>query len=434
MMEQGLFQSQKLQLVITNKMEQQLSLLHMPMGELESFLMDQALENPLIDIETFDNNRINVKKHQSNKNSELDWLNNIEQPQNLYDFLLEQLSYLSLKPKEQEIMEYLIFLVDENGYFCGDIDEVSKHFNVPVDSVEQALYRLQTFEPVGVGARTLQECLLLQLREIGTYNELADVVVSHYFELLVERKWREISNNIGVDIKEVQNVFDLIKHLNPRPASCYQHDLPQLIKPELIISEARHGFIAKINNELYPNLSFDSYYNERMEHASTNDESKYLSEKYEHLNWLKKSLEKRKTTLVRVMQAIIEKQTHFFQKGPSYLKPLTIKEIADSVELHESTVSRAVNGKYVQTPHGLFELRSFFTSSKITDGEREISSEVVKEWISAIVNNENKQKPLSDQKILEILFADKGLTFTRRTVTKYREQLGIPSSTKRKRY
>lgn len=434
MMEQGLFQSQKLQLVMTNKMEQQLSLLHMPMGELESFLMDQALENPLIDIETFDNDRINVKKRKKDTNSELNWLNNIVQPQNLYDFLLEQLSFLPLKHKDQEIMKYLIFLVDENGYFRGDLEEVSKHFNVPIELVEQALYSLQSFEPVGVGARTLQECLLLQIREIGDYNELADVIISHYFEQLVERKWKEISNSIGVDMTEIQNIFDLIKHLNPKPASCYQNDLPQLIKSDIIIIENCDGFVAKINNELYPKLSTDSYYSERIEQSPLYDESKYLSEKYEHLHWLQKSLEKRKTTLVRVMQAIIEKQTDFFQKGSSYLRPLTIKEIAEIVELHESTVSRAVNGKYVQTPHGLFELKYFFTTSKITDGNNEISSEVVKEWIAAIVTEENKQKPLSDQKILEILFADKGLTLNRRTVTKYREQLGIPSSTKRKRY
>ncbi|EKN67951.1 RNA polymerase factor sigma-54 [Schinkia azotoformans] len=433
-MEQGLFQNQRLQLVITNKMEQQLSLLHMPMVELERFLMDQALENPLIDMESFDNNHLILKKHQNDKNSEKDWLNNIEQPRNLYDFLLEQLSFLTLKPKEQEIMEYLIFLVDENGYFQGDLQDVSKHFAVPVDLVEQALYRLQTFEPIGVGARTLQECILLQIRDVSNHNELAELVVAHYFELLVERKWREISNKMGVDITEIQNVFDLLKNLNPRPASSYQNDYPQLIKPELIISEDRQGFIVKINNALYPKLSCDSYYNERMDQLSKYDQSNYLTEKYEHLNWLKKSIEKRKTTLVRVMQAIIDKQNDFFQKGTSYLKPLTIKEIAELVELHESTVSRAVNGKYVQTPHGLFELKYFFTSSISTNGNDEISSEIVKDLIVEIVKNENKSKPLSDQKILDILSANEGLTLTRRTVTKYREQLGVPSSSKRKRY
>ncbi|MEC1696509.1 RNA polymerase factor sigma-54, partial [Schinkia azotoformans] len=164
------------------------------------------------------------------------------------------------------------------------------------------------------------------------------------------------------------------------------------------------------------------------------DQSNYLTEKYEHLNWLQKSIEKRKTTLVRVMQAIIDKQNDFFQKGTSYLKPLTIKEIAESVELHDSTVSRAVNGKYVQTPHGLFELKYFFTSSISTNGNDEISSEIVKDLIVEIVKNENKSKPLSDQKILDILSANEGLTLTRRTVTKYREQLGVPSSSKRKRY
>ncbi|MEC1693944.1 RNA polymerase factor sigma-54, partial [Schinkia azotoformans] len=264
-MEQGLFQNQRLQLVITNKMEQQLSLLHMPIVELERFLMDQALENPLIDMESFDNNHLILKKHQNDKSSEKDWLNNIEQPRNLYDFLLEQLSFLTLKPKEQEIMEYLIFLVDENGYFQGDLQDVSKHFAVPVDLVEQALYRLQTFEPIGVGARTLQECILLQIRDVSNHNELAELVVAHYFELLVERKWREISNKMGVDVTEIQNVFDLLKNLNPRPASSYQNDYPQLIKPELIISEDRQGFIVKINNALYPKLSCDSYYNERMD-------------------------------------------------------------------------------------------------------------------------------------------------------------------------
>lgn len=433
-MEQGLFQKQNLQLVITNKMEQQLSLLHMPMVELESFLMDQALENPLIDMESFDKNHRTLKKGQHDKNDELDWLNNIEQPRNLYDYLLEQLGFLKLNPKEHDVMEYLIFLVDENGYFRGDLEEVSKHFTLPVDLVEQALYRLQTFEPIGVGARTLKECILLQIKEISNHNELAELVVSHYFELLVDKKWREISNIIGVDILEIQTVFDLLKNLNPKPASSYQNVYPQLIKPELVISEDKHGFIVKINNELYPKLSFDSYYNKRIDQFTDHDQSKYLTEKYEHFNWLQKSIEKRKTTLVSVMQAIIEKQNDFFQKDTSHLKPLTIKELAASVGLHESTVSRAVNGKYVQTPHGLFELKHFFTSSMITNGNDEISSEVVKELIVEIVRNENKRKPLSDQKIVELLFTNDRLTLSRRTVTKYREQLGIPSSTKRKRY
>lgn len=432
-MEQALYQKQKLQLVITNKMEQQLSLLHMPIIDLGGYLMNQALENPFIDIDSFNTSQSVSKKHKlTNKNQ--DWLNYIEQPKSLYDFLLEQLSYLKLEPMEHAIIEYFIFLIDENGYFRGDLQEVSEHFIVPVELLEKSLYLLQTFEPVGIGARNLQECLLIQLKVMDVRNELAELVVSNYFELLVERKWKEISQKVGVDVVEIQFVFDVIKTLNPKPGSSFQNGYSQQIKPELLIHENSTGFKVMINDALYPKLLFDSSYHEQIDSFTGDVESNYLQEKFQHFHWLQQSLAKRKKTLVNVMEAIVDRQLEFFEKGIVHLKPLTIKEIADAVELHESTVSRAVNRKYVQTPHGLFEMKYFFTSSIAVNGKEETSSKVVKQAISNIVETENKLKPYSDQKIVELLERDEGFNLSRRTVTKYREQLGIPSSSKRKRY
>ncbi len=433
-MEQALYLKQKLQLVITNKMEQQLSLLHMPLIDLEGYLMNEAIENPFIDIDSFNDNRLNSKKRQLHNKSGQEWLQNMEQPQSFFDSLLEQLRLLKLKPLEQEILEYLIFQTDENGYFRGSLEEVCKQFAVSVDTVEKCLYLLQTFEPIGIGARNLQECFLLQLRAMAVRNELAELVVADYFNLLVEKKWKEITRNVGGDLVEIQFVFDILKKLNPRPGSSFQQDFSQSIKPELIISCDAPGFTVRINEALYPTFSFDSFYFQQMGSITSFDHKNYLQEKYQHFKWLQQAVDKRKQTLLKVMKAIIEKQHDFFEKGTAYLKPLTIKDVAGEIGMHESTVSRAVNGKYVHTPHGLFEIKYFFTSSIAVNGSEEISSEVVKKALYKLVENENKYKPLSDQKLVELLQTNDGFNLSRRTVTKYREQLGIPSSSKRKRY
>lgn len=433
-MEQVLYQQQKLKLIVTHQMEQQLSLLHMPLIDLESYIIDQALENPLIDMNSIYNEYTGSKKYQYDNQIEQDWFHNIEQPQNMYDYLVEQMGYLKLHEQDKTILRYLIFLVDEDGYIREDLHLVAEHFSVSHEVVKRLLGQLQTFEPIGIGARNLQECLLIQLQNMENRNELAEEIVSHYFAQFINRKWKEISQQLSVAVTEIQFVFDLLSSLDPRPGSSFFGSAPQPIIPELVVVNDINSLKVMINDSLYPKLQFDSYYQGQLKRLPNKEDSTFLKEKYHHFNWLKQAIDKRKITLVKVMNAIVDRQYKFFQEGIKYLKPLTIKEIAEAINLHESTVSRAVNGKYVQTPQGLFELKYFFTSSIGTVTNNEASSEVVKRSICALIDKENKQKPISDQKIVDLLGVNYGYNLSRRTVTKYREQLGIPSSSKRRRF
>ncbi|MDQ0273434.1 RNA polymerase factor sigma-54 [Cytobacillus purgationiresistens] len=441
-MKAGLWQQQTLKLTMTQELTQAIALLQYNTQELSAFLENKALENPLLQIEsgnvqTMDPRYDRVKPSRTKvEKDKQNWIEQIgtQQSLTLQEYLLSQLSITVMDEREIKIVSYLIDNLDENGYLQAGMEETALFFQASDEEVCEAITELQCLEPAGVGARNLQECLLLQLQRMTPHHELAELIIEKYFILFAEKKWKDISKRIDVDLKGIQAVFDLIQTLNPRPASPFQEEKSAYITPDVVIKWDGESFLVSIFDEALPKISFNDGYYQQFNSGADQQVNRFLQEKRQDYQWIVRSIEQRKDTLMRVSLKILEKQPDFFSKGPTYLKPMTMKEIADELEIHESTVSRAVREKYTQTPFGLYELRSFFSSTIKTTSFENTSSQQVKNGISQMVKEENKKKPLSDQEIVRRLKEEEGTVISRRTVAKYRDQLGIPSSSKRKRY
>ncbi|MED1605515.1 RNA polymerase factor sigma-54 [Cytobacillus kochii] len=438
----GLWQQQTLKLTMTQELTQAIALLQYNTQELSAFLESKALENPLMQIEAspaqaadsrFDRMKPSKQKVDDNKQ---DWIEQIGSKNHttLQEYLHSQLAIAELNHMEYKLISYLIGCLDENGYLQTDLQTVAEKFNVSEEDMNEALIEIQSLEPAGVAARDLQECLWLQLERLHPYNEIAEKVISDYFLLFADKKWKEIAKNLKVELKEIQEVFDLVQTLNPRPAAAFQNELAPYITPEVVIQWEDGTFSVSIYDDVLPKIRFNESYFRKFQADGDQEVNRFLQEKKTDFHWIARSIEQRKETLLKVALKIVEKQPEYFWKGPNYLQPMTMKEIADELEIHESTVSRAVREKYAQTPFGTIELRSFFSSTIKTTSFENASSEQAKNAISDMVKSEDKKKPLSDQVIVKRLEEEKGIVISRRTVAKYRDQLKIPSSSKRKRY
>lgn len=433
-MKQGLVQQQTTKLVMTNELRQAISLLQYSSAELDQFLQEQATENPLLSVESFSVESTRKKKKNSPSSGQPS--SKMEQQElrmTIHDHLQKQIGLLKIGSEEKQIINYLILSIDKSGYFTGNIEEIGDRFSVPTSVVESLLGKIQECEPVGVGARNLRECLLIQLKNLPERNPLAEEVVANYLQILADRKWKDIAAKLNVPIEEIQAVFDFIQTLDPRPASSFNEDISNYIVPDMIIKKEQEDLVISFNERLMPSIRVDSSY-EPIIGQKDNEAYKYLREKMDQVHFLKRAFEQRLETMQKVMKAIIDHQREFFLKDNAKLKPLTMKDIAQMIDVHESTVSRTVNGKYVQTSKGVFELKYFFTSTIQTEDLEDASSKEVKEAMKTIVDGENKKKPLSDQQIAAILKEKYGYHISRRTVAKYRDQLGILASSKRKRY
>lgn len=433
----GLWQQQTLKLTMTQELSQAIALLQYSGQELAAFLEDKALDNPLLKIENvnvkpmnplIDRNR---RKHQK---SEKDWIEQIaDKPFSLEEYLISQLNIKNLTAEQMKVIRHLIKNIDGNGYFTGSLSEIALKLQVELDIIEDCLAIIQTLEPAGIGARDLQECLALQCYYKNPNNELAQTILSTYFVPFAEKKWKPIAKELGVSMKELQDVFDEIQQLNPKPGALLFQEPTTYIIPDAIIEQTNEGLTVRMFDESLPRIRFNESYYQKF-HKQNLQVSRFLQDKVQDYQWILKSIEQRKETLTKVVAKIVEKQPAFFQKGSQYLVPMTMKEIASELEIHESTVSRAVREKYVQTPIGTYPLKTFFTSTIQTSDDESTSSTLVKNEIGSLVSQENKEKPLSDQEMVELLKRQKGILVSRRTVAKYREQLGILSSAKRKRF
>jgi RNA polymerase sigma-54 factor len=434
----GLWQQQTLKLAMTQELSQAIALLQYSAQELTAFLEDKALENPLLQVENgnikpmnplIDRNR---RKHQK---AEKDWIDQIaDKPFSLEDYLLSQLKITNLSVEQLSVIRHLIQNLDENGYFLGDLSEIAQNLRVMEDSVEECLAIIQTLEPAGIGARNLQECLLMQIYYLNPDNELAQNIIGDHFIPFAEKKWKKIAKELKVTLKDIQDVYDQIQTLNPKPGAILGKEATTYIIPDAIVEQSSEGLTVRMSDESLPRISLNEQYYHKFKDQDQ-QVSRFLQDKLQDYQWIQKSIEQRKETLTRVVAKIIEKQASFFQKGSQYLVPMTMKEVAGELDIHESTVSRAVREKYVQTPIGTFALKTFFTSTiqTVSDDEN-TSSTQVKKKIATLIEKENKQKPLSDQEIVEHLKIEEGMVVSRRTIAKYRDQLGIPSSSKRKRF
>ena len=355
----------------------------------------------------------------------------------LSDHLMMQLGLSRLDDLDMKIGRFLIDALDDNGYLTMEIPQVCQVFGTDEEEVEKVLKVIQGFDPVGIGARDLKECLLIQLDEVEDDfpKESIRYIICNYLKELGDNHIQEISRNTGLTAKQVQAVADFIRTLDPKPGRAFSTgEQLKYVIPDVIVEEVDGGFELVTNDESEPHLTVSQYYLDMARDNKADEEvQKYLSDKYKSALWLIKSIDQRKQTIYNVAKAVVERQMDFLRKGEKFLTPMTLKQIADEVGVHESTVSRSINGKYIETPRGVYELRYFFSSGV---GSREgtgVSSNSIKKMIKEIISGEDAKEPMSDQGIMDIL-RGRGIDISRRTVAKYRESMNIPSSSKRRRY
>lgn len=353
----------------------------------------------------------------------------------LPEHLLSQLQFVELTSKQETIGRYIIESLDPNGYMTVSAEEIAKVLNVSEAKVRKMISIIQSFEPAGVAASDLKECLLLQLRSLGEADELVEKVIDGYLEDLAANRLAHIAKSVGVTVKEVQEISDLIRTLEPKPGRQFASQAAtKYIVPDVIVEKVNGEYVVSINETSTPKLMVSSYY-EKVLRESDNDPdlTKFLSGRLNSAVWLIKSIEQRKQTIYKVVSAVVKYQKEFFDNGPKFLKTLNLKQIADEVGIHESTVSRSINGKYMQSPRGVFEIKYFFSSGVSGNQGEGISSQSIKTMIKEIVAGEDAKTPYSDQDIVKIL-EEKDVKISRRTVAKYRDELNILSSSKRKRF
>lgn len=451
----ALEQTQKL--VMTPELRQAIQLLQFTSQELNEYLEKQIEENPLLELENTAEDYENIDDF-ANKKEEIDWKeyigkeddisyrpqvdknvkeysfeNFISYSPSLRDNLFFQLNVLEISQEDKKIGEILIESIDENGYLMTSVEQVAMDLNIDSERIENVLSLIQGFEPLGVGARSLKECLLIQIREDKNRHPEAEKVVEYYLEDVAYNRLSKIAKELNMDIEEVQNICDYIKTLEPKPGRSFSDgNQVKYITPDATIEYIDGEYIIILNDVTGPRLNINNFYKELMRKGKDEKATEYLTEKLNSAMWIIKSIEQRRMTIYKVVESILKFQKDFFEIGERGLKPLTLNEVAEDIQMHESTVSRATNGKYVQTPRGLYELKFFFSSGLATSGG-EMSSTSIKSMIKDLIEQENPKKPYSDQKISDILKA-KGINISRRTVAKYRDELEIPSSTARRRY
>jgi RNA polymerase sigma-54 factor len=352
----------------------------------------------------------------------------------LADHLAWQLNLSRLENLERAIAGEIIGNLDSDGYLHVSIEELAGQADCGAEVVERALSAVQDFDPPGVASRNLQECLLKQVDLVGMSEDLVGVILRDHLDELENRRYQVIARSLQVPLEEVFGAAKFISSLDPRPGSQYGQEDVHYIVPDIFVYKISDEFVVVLNDEGLPNLRINSFYRNALSGSAPLDAKagEYIQEKLRGALWLIKSIHQRQRTIFRVTKSIVKFQREFFERGVDHLKPLVLRDVAEDIEMHESTVSRVTTNKYVQTPQGLFELKYFFNSGISTTGGDPIASESVKSKIKELIAVENTRKPYSDQKIVELLH-DQGIDIARRTVTKYREMLGVGSSTQRKR-
>jgi RNA polymerase sigma-54 factor len=455
-----------LKLSLAPQLIQSLKMLQMPLLKLEQTLRHELAVNPMLEEiedleaereETPEETEIDLGDGDGNETDDFDWDQylyeddegyKVREPReteesrlegtaaastNLYDHLTEQLAFLKLSDKEQLIGEYIIGNINPDGYLAISVPEMAAELKLPEEPIQDVLKTIQHFDPVGVGSRDLKESLLIQMEERGLQNSLACRLVREHLHDLEKKSTLQLAKLMSVPFEKAQKALETIKSLAPTPAYGRFDAAASPIVPDLIIERVGDDFVVMHNDRHVPQLRINSGYKQLIRRGSTTskDTKDYVRQKLEQARWLLNAINQRRSTMIRVMEAIIEEQREFFEKGPAFLKPLIMEDIAQKVGMNVATISRVSSGKYVQTPLGVFEIKYFFNTgiSKV-DGE-DMSKRSVKQRIEEIINKEDTRKPHSDQEIFRMLNAE-GIKLARRTVTKYREELGIKPARFRK--
>ncbi|HSK20156.1 MAG TPA: RNA polymerase factor sigma-54 [Longimicrobiales bacterium] len=482
----GLYQGTQLkqEMKINPRLYQAMDLLYMPLLDLQQHIKQEMLNNPFLDLEEPQVTEEEItpsekekEKEEKEKAEEIDWeeilLDGFEaggrrqeyeekeyfepvsvESRDLYDHLRDQLVLLRLSPRQVLLGEEIIGNIDENGYLTCSLEEVVKGLNLWLEDAgadwaeeeggeavpftledgEEMLRILQAFDPAGIGARDLRECLVLQLQDFEMEDTLAYRIVREYFDQLINHRWSEISKDLSITPKDVQTAADEIAKLDPKPGLKYSAPPDNYITPDLIVEKIDGEYLVFLNDTSLPRLKLSRAYREIAKDKSKfkGENKEFISNKLNSANWMIQAIEQRRQTMLKVMNFIVDRQREFFEKGVQYLKPLTLREVAEVINMHESTVSRVTNEKFVQTPRGVLPLKFFFSSGLSTTSGEDVSARGIKAKIQKLVSDEEAKRPLTDQAIVNIL-KDEGIQIARRTVAKYRDQLGILSARMRKR-
>ena len=448
-------QSQKL--IMTPELRQAIQMLQYTSLELNNYIKQEMEMNPLLEWEKPVEEVQEVADTEiKSDETEIDWKEYLEKyddisykvevdknkkhysfenytsyGETLKDYLIEQLNMINIDAPDYKTGEYIIQNIDNNGYLIANIEEMAEQLKRSPEEVESMIFVVQAFEPYGVCARDLKECLLIQLKDEKDYK--VKQIVEDHLEDIAQNKIAVISKALGISNSETQKYIDIIKSLEPKPGRSFRgsEDVKYII-PDATIEEINDEFFIFINDITGPRLNINEYYKNLIKTTKDQKTTEYLESKFNSAMWIIKSIEQRRQTMYKVIESILKHQKDFFLYGEKSLNPLTLKDVAEDIEMHESTISRATSGKYVQTPRGLFELKYFFTAGLSTK-VGEISTTSVKSIIKSIIKDEDPKKPLSDQVITDML-KSREITVSRRTVAKYREELQIPSSSMRRRF
>lgn len=354
--------------------------------------------------------------------------------QSLQDQLMEQLRMVNTDDKTRKLAELIIGSIDDTGYLRSILADLATVGEADMKEMKKALDLVQSFEPPGIGAENLKECLLLQLKRQGNKNTQLSKLIRNHMDDIGANKLPVISRKMGISMDELHGLIDEIRTLNPYPGSVMSPNKPIFILPEVSVEEKKGKFVIVSNNDHLPKLRISQLYLKLLEDPSTNQETKdYIREKLNKSKALMKSITQRQNTITQIAEVILDTQYEFFKDGVEHLRPLTMQQVADKLDIHETTVSRAIANKYIKTPFGLFEFKFFFSTGYQSNDGEDISSRSVMEKIRDLIAKEDTAKPLSDLKLTNML-KEQGLTVARRTVAKYREEMGIPSSHLRKEY
>lgn len=446
---------------LSPQMMQSMEILQMGTQELLEHVQELVQENPVLEVtEQYDKadefavlkrklewlestdvqNRYYQRDDSTEENDPISNYGNTEQwEENLPLFLLSQLPTQKLPPEMETGVRFLIESLNSCGYLDEDLSALVGQMGMTQEQAEKALKVVQSLDPAGVGARNLSECLCIQLERQGEKNSLAYRIARDYLDALSKSRYGYIAKQLSADPAEVRAACDLIRTLNPKPGAGFAcKETPVYITPDVIVVSFSDHFELLINDYYFPSLSISGYYRSLMKDCGENDVRDYLMGKVRQAKWVMKSIEQRRSTLMDCAKCILDLQEAFFRHGPGHLVPMTLSDVATRLGIHESTVSRAVKDKYLQCSMGIFPFSYFFsrslgTSSGTDSGEDSASPDAAKAMLKKLIAEENKKKPLSDQKICELM-EEKGIVLSRRTVAKYRDALGIPSTTGRKEY
>src|SRR5690606_25338289 len=479
----GLYQGTQLrqEMKINPRLYQAMDLLYMPLLDLQQHIKQELLNNPFLELEepaTPEEETVKEKaaEEEKEKEEQIDWeeilLDGFEaggrrpeheekeyyepvpvETRDLADHLRDQLVLLRLSPRQMLLGEEIIGNIDDDGYLACSLAEVVESLNewvraegdqwaeegetvepFTIAEAEDMLRVIQGFEPAGVGARDLRECLLLQLQDAGKEEGLAYRIVRDHFDQLINHRWYEISKELSITPKDVQAAADDVAKLDPKPGLKYSSPADNYIIPDLVVEKIDGEYLVFLNDTSLPRLKLSRTYREiaKDKNKFKGENKEFISNKLNSANWMIQAIEQRRQTMLKVMSFIVDRQREFFEKGVQYLKPLTLREVAEVINMHESTVSRVTNEKFVQTPRGVLPLKFFFSSGLSTTSGEDVSARGIKAKIQKLVSEEDPRRPLTDQAIVNIL-KEEGIQIARRTVAKYRDQLGILSARMRKR-